>query len=80
MEGVVDRKGDVSVGVLPDWQIQREIKIEPFADGVPRPGVVSYGVSSYGYDVRVGRHPRARHDLPQIRERDARRLGDDFAH
>src|SRR5437868_1565643 len=55
MEGVVDRKGDVSVGVLPDWQIQREIKIEPFADGTPRPGVVSYGVSSYGYDVRVGR-------------------------
>jgi dCTP deaminase len=55
MEGVVDRKEDVSVGVLPDWQIQREIKIEPFADGTPRPGVVSYGVSSYGYDVRVGR-------------------------
>jgi dCTP deaminase len=55
MEGVVDRKEDVSVGVLPDWQIQREIKIEPFADGVSRPGVVSYGVSSYGYDVRVGR-------------------------
>ena len=45
-----------SVGVLADWQIQRDIKIDPFADGVPRPGVISYGVSSYGYDVRVGRH------------------------
>src|SRR5437660_8881245 len=56
MEGVVCRKEGSAVGVLPDWQIQRDIKIEPFAQGVPRPGVVSYGVSSYGYDVRVGRH------------------------
>jgi dCTP deaminase len=44
------------MGVLPDWQIQRDIKIEPFADGATRPGMISYGVSSYGYDVRVGRH------------------------
>ena len=43
-------------GVLADWQIQREIKIEPFAEGASRPGVISYGVSSYGYDVRVGRN------------------------
>ena len=28
--------------------------IEPFVDGQVRQGVVSYGVSSYGYDVRVG--------------------------
>jgi deoxycytidine triphosphate deaminase len=34
----------------------REIKIEPFAESALRPGVISYGVSSYGYDVRVGRH------------------------
>ena len=27
--------------------------IEPFVDGQVREGVVSYGVSSYGYDVRV---------------------------
>jgi dCTP deaminase len=27
--------------------------IEPFTDGQVREGVVSYGVSSYGYDVRV---------------------------
>jgi deoxycytidine triphosphate deaminase len=43
------------MGVLADWQIQREIKIEPFAESAVRPGVISYGVSSYGYDVRVGR-------------------------
>ena len=27
--------------------------IEPFADGQVRDGVISYGVSSYGYDVRI---------------------------
>lgn len=27
--------------------------IEPFVDGQVREGVISYGVSSYGYDVRV---------------------------
>lgn len=43
------------MGVLPDWQILRDIKIEPLAEGNPRPGSISYGVSSYGYDVRVGR-------------------------
>jgi dCTP deaminase len=53
---VVCRTEEASVGVLPDWQIERDIKIEPFAQGTPRVGVVSYGVSSYGYDVRVGRH------------------------
>ena len=43
------------MGLLPDWQIRRDIKIEPFEEGSLRPGVISYGVSSYGYDVRVGR-------------------------
>ena len=28
--------------------------IEPFVDAQVRDGVISYGVSSYGYDVRVG--------------------------
>src|SRR5881397_3458596 len=28
--------------------------IEPFVDDQVRSGVISYGVSSYGYDVRVG--------------------------
>lgn len=44
------------MSVLPDWHIQRDIVIEPFATEAARPGVISYGVSSYGYDVRVGRH------------------------
>jgi deoxycytidine triphosphate deaminase len=43
------------MGILADWQIKRDIKIEPFEEGSLRPGVISYGVSSYGYDVRVGR-------------------------
>ena len=29
--------------------------IEPFADSQVRQGVISYGVSSYGYDIRVAR-------------------------
>src|SRR5215510_1707987 len=44
------------MGLMSDWQIEQDIKIDPFADGALRPGVISYGVSSYGYDVRVGRH------------------------
>jgi len=44
------------VGILSDSQIQQEIVIRPLADGSPRPGIISYGLSSYGYDVRVGRH------------------------
>jgi dCTP deaminase len=28
--------------------------IEPFEDGLKREGVISYGLSSYGYDMRVG--------------------------
>ena len=43
------------MAVLPDWQIERDIKIEPYAHEASRPGMISYGVSSYGYDVRVGR-------------------------
>lgn len=43
------------MGVLPDWMIAKGVKIEPFAPHQHRPGVISYGVTSYGYDVRVGR-------------------------
>jgi dCTP deaminase len=43
------------MGVLADWQIQQRIKIEPLADGTYRPGVISYGLTSYGYDLRLGR-------------------------
>src|SRR5918999_6078999 len=47
--------GDRAMGVLPDWMIERDVKIEPFAPQQHRPGVISYGVTSYGYDVRVDR-------------------------
>src|SRR5262245_16584996 len=47
--------GETRMGVLADWQIQELIKIEPFADGTYRTGVISYGVTSYGYDLRLGR-------------------------
>ena len=43
------------MGVLADWQIKELVKIEPFADAQARPGVISFGVSSYGYDLRLGR-------------------------
>ena len=43
------------MGVLPDWMIESGVKIEPFADGTYRSGVISYGVTSYGYDLRLGR-------------------------
>lgn len=32
----------------------RQGMIEPFSDSQVREGVISYGVSSYGYDMRVG--------------------------
>jgi dCTP deaminase len=40
--------------VLCDSQIRSLVGIEPFEENIKRPGRVSYGVSSYGYDVRVG--------------------------
>src|SRR5687767_12949061 len=40
--------------ILADHQIRRLVKIEPFYENVKRPGRISFGVSSYGYDVRVG--------------------------
>lgn len=44
------------MSVLSDRQIRKLVKIEPFEDAKKRPGKISYGVSSYGYDVRVGTH------------------------
>jgi dCTP deaminase len=43
------------MGVLADCQIRERISIEPFEAGRAQPGVISYGLSSYGYDIRVGR-------------------------
>ncbi|MGI9014930.1 MAG: dCTP deaminase [Phycisphaerales bacterium] len=42
------------MAVLCDTQIRELIGIEPFEDNIKRGGRVSFGVSSYGYDVRVG--------------------------
>jgi len=42
--------------VLCDTQIRELVGIRPFSENEKRPGRISYGVSSYGYDVRVGTH------------------------
>jgi dCTP deaminase len=48
------RQESSSMPVLCDTQIRELVSIEPFAEARKRPGKVSYGVSSYGYDIRVG--------------------------
>ena len=45
----------MSSGLLPDWMIERDVKIVPFAPMQSRSGVISYGLTSYGYDVRLDR-------------------------
>jgi len=40
--------------VLCDTQIRELVSIEPFEENVKRPGRISYGLSSYGYDFRIG--------------------------
>lgn len=45
------------MGLKPDHWIRRMVRehrmIEPFVESQVRDGVISYGVSSYGYDIRV---------------------------
>jgi dCTP deaminase len=45
------------MGLKPDHWIRKmaieERMIEPFAEGKVREGVISFGVSAYGYDIRV---------------------------
>jgi len=45
------------MGIKPDHWIRRQSiehgMIEPFVENSVRQGVISYGVSSYGYDIRV---------------------------
>ena len=45
------------MGIKPDWWIKEmalnQGMIEPFVEELVREGVISYGLSSYGYDVRV---------------------------
>jgi len=42
------------MGILADHQIEKEVRIDPFDHGNKRPKTISFGVTSYGYDVRVG--------------------------
>ncbi len=69
------------MGVLCDRQIKEQIKIEPFQDALKRPGRISFGVSSYGYDVRVGSRfkvftPTPKHgDIAVV---DPKRFSDEF--
>jgi len=69
------------MGVLCDTQIRELVGIEPFAEGEKRPGTVSYGVSSYGYDVRVGSVFKVFTPTPRtggITVVDPKRFGDDL--
>ncbi|HXV73364.1 MAG TPA: dCTP deaminase [Sphingomonadales bacterium] len=48
------------MAIMPDTWIREMARtrkmIEPFIDGQRREGVISYGLSSYGYDARVSDH------------------------
>src|SRR3954470_18584706 len=50
-------EGEGGMSVKSDRWIRRMVRdqrmIEPFEDQQVRKGVISYGVSSYGYDVRI---------------------------
>lgn len=44
------------MSIQPDFWIREQAKrgmIEPFVDGLQREGVISYGLSSFGYDLRA---------------------------
>lgn len=67
--------------VLCDTQIRELIPIEPFAEAQRRPGKISYGVSSYGYDVRVGSRFKIFTPVPRsggIAIVDPKKFSDDF--
>lgn len=42
------------MGILPDWAIRRDIGIKPLEECNKRDGKISYGLSSYGLDARIG--------------------------
>lgn len=48
------------MAIMPDrWiaeMVHKQRMIEPFVDAQKRDGVISYGLSSYGYDARVSDH------------------------
>ena len=45
------------MSIKPDSWIRKkaleELMIEPFEEGLVNKGIVSYGVSAYGYDIRI---------------------------
>lgn len=43
------------MGLMPDWMIDHCVVIDPFVHDQCRKGVISYGLTSYGYDARLGR-------------------------
>lgn len=55
--------------VLPDWAIRhRSTKmanpmIDPFVENQKSEGIISYGLSSYGYDARLGNRFRIFHNI-----------------
>lgn len=36
-----------------NWMAEKQGMIDPFVSGQVRNGAISYGLSSYGYDIRV---------------------------
>ncbi|MEM8757947.1 MAG: dCTP deaminase [Planctomycetota bacterium] len=69
------------MGVLSDSQIESLVEIKPFEAARKRPGKISYGVSSYGYDVRVGSHFKVFTPTPRsgdIAVVDPKRFSDDM--
>jgi dCTP deaminase len=54
---IIFKEGKILMTIKADSWIRRMAKeermIEPFVDGQVREGVISYGLSSYGYDIRV---------------------------
>ena len=46
----------VTMSIKPDWWIRERAKegmITPFEESLVREGVISYGLSSFGYDLRA---------------------------
>ncbi len=74
-------RGDGFMPVLCDSQIRNTVSIEPFEPAIKRPGKISYGVSSYGYDVRVGSRFKIFSATPihgDVAIVDPKRFSDDF--
>ena len=54
------RRKEKKMGIMPDFWIKKMAKnfkmIDPFVEKLVKKNVLSYGLSSYGYDARVSRH------------------------